>query len=62
MSLGGGECVLYMYGPDADLLFAAVEPVLKSSALASGGWAVKRYGEASDPGANEVNVRLATDN
>jgi hypothetical protein len=28
---GEGECVLYMYGPDADALFAAIEPVLRAS-------------------------------
>ncbi len=53
---GEGECVLYMYGPDADRLFAAIEPLLKSCPLAFGGYAVKRYGEASDPDAREVRV------
>src|SRR5882672_412205 len=24
---GGGECTLYMYGPDADALFAAIQPL-----------------------------------
>jgi len=27
MNLGKAECVLYMYGPDADALFSAIEPV-----------------------------------
>lgn len=53
---GQGECTLFMYGPDADRLFAAIEPLLKSSPLASGGYAVKRYGEAGDPNAREVRV------
>lgn len=53
---GGGECVLYMYGPDADRLFAAVEPILSACSLASGGFAIKRYGQASDPEAREVRV------
>lgn len=53
---GEGECILYMYGSDADRLFAAIEPLLKSCPLASGGYAVKRYGEASDPDAREVRV------
>jgi len=55
---GGGECVLYMYGPEADRIFAVIEPVLKSSPLTSGGYAIKRYGEARDPRAPEVRVRL----
>jgi hypothetical protein len=53
---GEGECILYMYGPDADLLFAAIEPLLKSCPLASCGYAVKRYGESADPDAREVRV------
>ena len=53
---GQGECMLYTYGPDADRLFAAIEPVLKSCPLASGGYAIKRYGEASDLDAREVRV------
>lgn len=53
---GEGECVLYMYGPDADRLFAAIEPLLESCPLASGGYAVKRYGGAGDPDAREVRV------
>lgn len=53
---GDYECVLYMYGPDADRLFTIIEPILKSSSLAKGGFAIKRYGEASDPNASEVRV------
>src|SRR5437016_4105449 len=53
---GEGECVLYMYGPDADRLFAAIEPLLKFCPLASGGYAIKRYGEAVDSDAREVRV------
>jgi hypothetical protein len=34
---GGGECMLYMYGPDADQLFNAIRKVLKSSPLTKGG-------------------------
>ena len=53
---GEGECVLYTYGPDADVLFAAIEPVLKASSLANGGYAIKRYGEAANPTAREIRV------
>src|SRR5688500_17334169 len=41
---GGGECVVYMYGPDADRLFSAVQPILKDWQALLGGHAVKRYG------------------
>ena len=53
---GQGECVLFMYGSDADVLFAAVKPVLEASPCAKSGYAIKRYGEASDPKAREVKV------
>jgi len=53
---GEGECILYMYGPDADRLFAEIEPLLRTCPLASGGYAVKRYGEAGGPVAREVRV------
>ena len=53
---GGGTCNLYMYGPDADSLFVAVNPLLKASSLSKGARGVKRYGEASDPNAREEIV------
>lgn len=55
---GGGRCVIYMYGPDADQLFTVVEPILKSAPLVPGGFAIKRYGEAKDASAAEVRVNL----
>lgn len=53
---GDNKCVLFMYGPSADRLFAIIEPILKAHPLASGGYAIKRYGAASDPNASEVRV------
>jgi hypothetical protein len=53
---GGGECVLFMYSPDADRLFGVIEPLLKAAPEAAGGYAVKRYGEAHDATAREVRV------
>jgi hypothetical protein len=55
---GGGRCVLYMYGLDADRLFDAVEPILKAAPLARGGFVIKRYGEAKDLSAAEARVDL----
>lgn len=55
---GGGRCVLYMYGPDADRLFGVVEPILKSVPLSHGGFAIKRYGDAADLDALESKVQL----
>lgn len=53
---GGGECLLYLYGPDADALYTVVEPLLIRSRAAQGGHAIKRYGGAEDPDALEVRV------
>jgi len=47
--------VLYMYGPDADALWSAVEPVLRGAGLSDGSHAIKRFGE---PGAPEVRIDL----
>lgn len=55
---GGGRCVLCMYGPDADRLFGVVEPILKATPLARGGFVIKRYGDAKDLGAVEARVNL----
>jgi hypothetical protein len=55
---GGGQCTLFMYGPDADQLFAAIEPVIRSSPLTRGGHAIKRYGDADDPDAREERVEF----
>ena len=55
---GGGRCVLYMYGPDADRLFRVVEPILKAAPLARGGFVIKRYGDVKDLSAVEAKVNL----
>jgi hypothetical protein len=55
---GGGHCRLFMYGPDADKLFDAIKKPLLASALCKGGYAIKRYGEASDMKAKEERVDL----
>ncbi|KAA3639783.1 MAG: hypothetical protein DWP92_04160 [Armatimonadetes bacterium] len=55
---GAGRCTLYMYGRDADLLFAAVEQQLRASPHATGGFVIKRSGSASDPCATEVRIEL----
>ena len=55
--IGEGNCILYVYGRDADEVFAAIEPVLRSSPLAEGGYAIKRYGDVHDRNARETCVR-----
>jgi hypothetical protein len=57
-TFGQGECILLMYGPDADALFDAIKPILKASPHAKGGFAIKRYRGASAAKAREVKVNL----
>jgi hypothetical protein len=40
----GSDGFLYLYGPDADLLFDAIEPVLRATPFMHGAQVTKRYG------------------
>jgi hypothetical protein len=55
---GGGEAVLYTYGPDADALLDAVRRCLSDYPIRPGTYAVKRYGRADDPDARQERVPL----
>ena len=52
---GPAETCLFMYGPDAEALFVAVEPVLVGYPLCSGARVIIRRG---GPGAPERELRL----
>lgn len=54
---GGGEAVLYCYGPDAGRLFAGIEAELRAFP-ARPAYAQLRYGEVSDPEAREQRIDL----
>ncbi|MFJ3099741.1 hypothetical protein [Streptomyces hydrogenans] len=54
---GGGEVVLFAYGPDADALFAVMEPILCDLSFRPAN-VVLRYGSASDPATAERLVEL----
>lgn len=51
-----GRCILFMYGLDANELYATIEPTLRASPLVRGGWVVRRYG--SDLAAKEIRTSL----
>jgi len=59
MAVDGSDGTLYMYGPDADKLFAAVRPVLEACSFMKGAVAKLRYGPPAD-GVREHEVRLAS--
>jgi hypothetical protein len=54
----GSDGYLYMYGPDADVLFAAVRPVLEQCAFMRGARVRVRYGPPAD-GVREVQHVLS---
>ena len=56
---GGGEALLYTYGPDADTLLEAIRGCVAELPVGPGAYAVKRYGAADDPAAREERVPLA---
>jgi hypothetical protein len=56
---GGGEAVLYTYGPDADALMEAIRSALAGFAVRPGAYAIKRFGAFDDDEAREERVPLA---
>ncbi len=59
--VGGGEFVMFMYGPDADALFVAIEPILNDLDPPPGDfYAIKRYGPPEE-GVREERIGLRDD-
>ena len=54
-AIGADGGTLYMYGPDADALWSAIDSAVSRKALGPGSHVIKRYGP---PGAREVRVEL----
>ena len=54
---GGGEAVIYMYGPDGDRLFDSVEAILRAHGSRPAACTV-RYGPAADPTARQRRIDL----
>jgi hypothetical protein len=46
---GPGEVVFYLYGPDAEALFSAIEGTLRAYPLSQSAWAVIRRGPPGSP-------------
>lgn len=57
VAVDGSDGRLYMYGPDADALFAAVKGALDSAACIKNAVAVLRYGPPED-GVREVSKAI----
>jgi hypothetical protein len=56
--VGGGAFTMFFCGPDADKLFAALQPMLKRSPLARGATVIKQYGVDEHGEPKRVTVRL----
>jgi hypothetical protein len=58
IAMDGSDGTLFLYGPDADALYAAIEPVLRSSAVTQGGHATLRYGGPMEPNVLEKYIEI----
>jgi hypothetical protein len=58
LRLDGAEGTLYAYGPDAEVLFEAMAPVLRQTPLMAGAQARLRFGPP-EPGVRERIVAIA---
>ncbi len=47
---------LYIYGPDANVLFSTVKPLLEKASFMSGALVTQRFGNADDDNANEITT------
>ena len=59
VAVDGSDGYLYMYGPNADKLFAAVRATLEGTDFMRGARVKLRYGPPQD-GAQEVEIDLGT--
>ena len=55
----GSDGFLYLYGPDADRLFDAIEPVLRATPFMRGAQVTKRYGPP-EAGVKESSVVISS--
>ena len=60
LAVDGSDGSLYMYGPDADKLFAIAKPILLSTTLLKNVTVTLRYGDVKDKLARVVKVRLSS--
>ncbi len=53
IAMDGSRGLVYLFGPDAQMLFRSVQNVLEHSPVAKGGKAILRYGAAGLPEVRE---------
>ena len=58
LQIGGTDARLYMYGPNAETLFKAVQPILKQTDYMKGAVAYLRFGGSLQQNAKTIEVEL----
>ncbi len=58
IAIDGSDGFLFLYGPDADALFAVIEPVLRKSPVMPGADATLRYGDPDEADVKQKLVRI----
>jgi len=57
-ALGDGFCTFYLYGKDADAIERVALPIVRELKIKKGSYYQKRYGDAFDENAREVEAPL----
>lgn len=57
IAVDGSDGSLYMYGPNAEILFKTVKPTLDETPFVKGGIAKLRFGPVGE-GAHEIDIEL----
>jgi hypothetical protein len=60
LELSGRDAIFYIYGPDADRMFATALPILRGQRATANGYATLRYGAPDDPKAASVEHLIAS--
>ena len=60
IAVDSSEALIYMYGPDAEAMFAVALPILKSHPATASSRATLRFGDVSDKSAR-VELRMVND-
>jgi hypothetical protein len=58
IAVDGSDGFLFLYGPDADALYAVIEPVLRASQVTQGGNATLRYGSHGEHNVLEKYIEI----
>ena len=58
IAIDGSDGFLFLYGPDADALFALIEPILRKSVVMAGADATLRYGDPDEADLKQKLIRI----